>query len=86
MPYPGIWFIVSVAVMALCAGFFYRVGEHERSGGWKWALVSFGIWALIFFVLGRGLLWQLPGQAALLVFLTFLNMTGAGKRKARITR
>ncbi len=76
--------IASVIVMALCAGFYYRVGEHERSGGWKWALVSFGIWAFIFFVLRYGLLWQILGQVGLFVFLTFLNM--AGTRKARIIK
>ena len=84
MIFPGGWAIMSVMLMALCAGFFYRVGEHERSGGWKWALVSFGIWAIIFFVLRRGILWQVLGQFALLAFLTILNMLG--KREARIVK
>ena len=84
MLFPGMGAILSVMVMALCAGFFYRVGEHERSGGWKWALVSFGIWALVFFVLHRGLLWQVLGQFALFAFLTLLNILG--ERKARIVK
>ena len=84
MLYPGIWTIVSVMFMAVAARFFYTVGEHERSGGRKWALVSFGVWIVIFFILKQGLLWQILGQLGLFATLTVLNMLGS--RNARIIK
>ncbi|KPJ54528.1 MAG: hypothetical protein AMS16_04710 [Planctomycetes bacterium DG_58] len=85
MPYyPSLWQIVGVMLMAACATFFYIYGEHERSGGWKWALVSFGIWAVIVLLLKKGLLWQLLGQVGLFAVLTLLNMLRP--HKARIIK
>ena len=84
MFYPSLWQIVGVMLMGLCAAFFYIYGEHERSAGWKWALVSFGIWAGLVFLFRKGLLWQLLGQGALFVLITFYNMIRP--HKARIIR
>lgn len=85
MPYyPGLWQIVGVMLMAACATFFYIYGEHERSAGWKYALTSAGIWAVIALLLGRGLLWQFLGQVGLFAVLTLLNMLRP--HKARIIK
>jgi len=85
MFYPSLWQIVGVMVMGLCATFFYIYGEHERSGGWKWALASFGIWAVLVFLLKKGVLWQILGQGALFALITLYNMIRPHKA-ARIIR
>ena len=74
MFYPSTWDIISIGVMGFCASFFYLYGRQERSAGWPWALVSFGIWAVIYFVFQRGILWQVLGQVGLLGVLTAWGM------------
>jgi branched-subunit amino acid transport protein len=82
--YPSLWQIVGVMLMGLCASFFYLYGEHERSAGWKWALISAGIWVVIAMLLGRGVLWQFLGQAGLFAVLTLLDVLRS--HKARIIK
>jgi len=84
MLYPSIWQIFGVMVMAACASFFYIYGQQERSAGWKWALISGGIWALIALLWRKGILWQVLGQVGLFAALTLLNILRS--HKARIIK
>ena len=68
--------------MALCASFFRLYGRHEHSAGWPWALVTFGIWAVINFVLRGGIGWQVLGQIGLFAALTVWDMVPAHKARS----
>ena len=69
---PGV--IFGALFMGLCATFFYIYGENERSAGWKWALLSFGIWIFLALLLGLGLILQILGQLVLLGIITWYDM------------
>lgn len=82
--FPEPWTIVGGLLEGLCAAFFYVFGENERSAGWKWALLSIGIWVFICLLLGWGLIFQLLAQIGLFASITWYGMTHPPE--TRITR
>ena len=65
--------MVEILLLIGCVGFFYKMGEMERSSGILWAGISLGLW----FGSAWGLGWWLPGrlltQVVLFVALTAWN-------------
>jgi hypothetical protein len=75
MPYPSIPDILGLFITAGCASFFYIHGNEQRSFAWLWPVLSFVIWACLYFIFHAGLLVLFLGQVALFVLITIINMS-----------
>jgi hypothetical protein len=57
-------------LMAVCAVFYYRVGEYEGSSGWVWGGLSVLVSLIVWRWLHGGFIAVLVGQVALFVAIT----------------
>lgn len=63
-----------VVVLSVCAIFFYRAGQHERSWGVLWALLSIAVSFLVIGGLDWGMIGVLFGQVVLFLGITLYRV------------
>jgi uncharacterized membrane protein len=65
---------LQLVVLSVCAIFFYRAGQHERSWGVLWALLSIAVSFLAMRFLDWGMIGVFVGQAVLFVGITLYRV------------
>lgn len=63
-----------IVVLAVCAIFFFRAGQHERSWGVLWALLSVAVSFVALYFLNWGLIGVFAGQAVLFLGITLYRV------------